>query len=102
MIITQEILSKINLKKEWICIKNIKNNNIYVYKSIIKGYIRDKINGVLFKKILSDKNSKFEEIYDYDLNKQIINPIEIINNYTFQKSKNEKREDIIEVMNKSI
>ena len=102
VIITQEILSKINLKKEWICIKNIKNNNIYVYKSIIKGYIRDKINGVLFKKILSDKNSKFEEIYDYDLNKQIINPIEIINNYTFQKSKNEKREDIIEVMNKSI
>ena len=37
---------------------------------------------------------------DYDLNKKSVNPIEIVNNYTFQKLKNNSREDIIEVLNK--
>ena len=100
--ITKEMYSKINFKKEWILIKDTKKKEIYVYKSIIKGYIRDKINGVLFKKILKNiKINKYEEIYDYDLNKTTVNPIEIINNYTFQKSKNNLREDIIEVLNKN-
>jgi hypothetical protein len=100
--ITQEMFEKINLKKEWIRIKDIKKNDIYVYKSIIKGYVRDKINGVLFKKLLNTlNNSKFEEIFDYSLIKKVVNPIEIINNYTFQKTKNEKGDDIIEVMNKN-
>jgi hypothetical protein len=100
--ITQEMFEKINLKKEWIRIKDIKKNDIYVYKSIIKGYVRDKINGVLFKKLLNTlNNSKFEEIFDYSLIKKVVNPIEIINNYTFQKTKNEKGDDIVEVMNKN-
>jgi hypothetical protein len=100
--ITQEMFEKINLKKEWIRIKDIKKNDIYVYKSIIKGYVRDKINGVLFKKLLNTlNNSKYEEIFDYSLIKKVVNPIEIINNYTFQKSKNNLREDIIEVLNKN-
>ncbi len=35
------------------------------------------------------------------LKKKRVNPIEIISNYTFQKTKNEKGEDIIEVINKN-
>ena len=100
--ITQEMFSKVNLKKEWICIKDNKINDIYVYKSIIKGYIRDKLNGFLFKKILnSARESKFEDIYDYNCEKKRVNPIEIISNYTFQRTKNEKGEDIIEIINKN-
>ena len=100
--ITQEMFSKVNLKKEWICIKDNKINDIYVYKSIIKGYIRDKLNGFLFKKILnSARESKFEDIYDYNCEKKRVNPIEIISNYTFQRTKNEKGEDIIEIINKT-
>ena len=101
VLITKEMYSKINFKKEWILINDTKKNEIYVYKSIVKGYIRDKINGVLFKKMLKNtKKNKYEEIYDYDLNKKSVNPIEIVNNYTFQKLKNNSREDIIEVLNK--
>ena len=100
--ITQEMFSQVNLKKEWICVKDNKLNDIYVYKSIIKGYIRDKLNGFLFKKILnSARESQFEDIYDYNFEKKRVNPIEIISNYTFQKTKNEKGEDIIEVINKN-
>ena len=44
------MFSQVNLKKEWICVKDNKKNDIYVYKSIIKGYIRDKLNGFLFNK----------------------------------------------------
>ena len=96
------MFSQVNLKKEWICVKDNKKNDIYVYKSIIKGYIRDKLNGFLFKKILnSARESKFEDIYDYNCEKKRVNPIEIISNYTFQKTKNEKGEDIIEIINKN-
>ncbi len=41
------------------------------------------------------------DIYDYNFEKKRVNPIEIISNYTFQKTKNEKGEDIIEVINKN-
>ena len=35
------------------------------------------------------------------LKKKRVNPIEIISNDTFQKTKNEKGEDIIEIINKT-
>ena len=86
-----------NLKHEWILIKDINNEHVLVYKSILKGLI--------CSELFETKNNKYNpivEIYDYNCKKRKVDAQKIIMSYMFQKSIiKDKKQILIEVTNKN-
>ena len=88
------LLKTINFKKLWILVKNNNQKNIFVFKSIIKKFIRDKFYN---KKIDKDDNI---EIYDFFYNKNIINPYNILQSFEYKQKKINNQITIIEIFDK--
>ena len=88
------LLKTINFKKIWILVKNNNQKNIFVFKSIIKKFIRDKFYN---KKIDKDDNI---EIYDFFYNKNIINPYNILQSFEYKQKKINNQITIIEIFDK--
>lgn len=83
-------LAQIDLNHEWLKISTINKKEIFVYKSVIKNFIRDHVNNI------SLVNNA--EIYDYECKKQIINPKTIIDLLIITKC-NQKNNNTIIVVN---
>ena len=88
------LLKTINFKKLWILIKNCNQKDIFVFKSIIKKFIRDKFYN---KKIDKENNI---EIYDFFYNKNLINPYSILQSFEYKQNKINNQSVIIEIFDK--